>query len=169
MSLWLDLKGPINADTAYADGKLVAKDATIALPAITPLTTEHKAMGTMTLPIIGQIESMELSITKVGIDIGLLKLLKVGSITIEFRWAQEVIQSDGTSKVEGCKAFLRCVSKGIPGLGIEPGNPSENELAYEVTRYQLFVGGKEMWLIDRLNSIFRIDGKDYYSQIKSLL
>ena len=28
MSLWLDLKGPILADTVYIDGKLVAKDVT---------------------------------------------------------------------------------------------------------------------------------------------
>ena len=32
-NLWLDLKGPILADTVYIGGTLVAKDVTIALPA----------------------------------------------------------------------------------------------------------------------------------------
>lgn len=31
-NLWLDLKGPILADTVYVDGVLAAKDVTIALP-----------------------------------------------------------------------------------------------------------------------------------------
>ena len=72
-NLWLDLKGPILADTVYIGGTLVAKDVTIALPAVTPVTADFKAMGTYTAPILGQIEAMEASITKIGIDLGLLE------------------------------------------------------------------------------------------------
>ena len=46
---------------------------------------------------------------------------------------------------------------------------SENELGYAVSRYQLFVDGTEYWLIDQLNQILRVGGKDYYKQIRSLL
>ena len=70
-NLWLDLKGPILADTVYIGGTLVAKDVTISLPAVTPVTADFKAMGTYTAPILGQIEAMEASITKIGIDLGL--------------------------------------------------------------------------------------------------
>ena len=63
-NLWLDLKGPILADTVYIGGTLVAKDVTIALPAVTPVTADFKAMGTYTAPILGQIEAMEASITR---------------------------------------------------------------------------------------------------------
>ena len=72
-NLWLDLKGPILADTVYIDGKLVAKDVTITLPAVTPVTADFKAMGTYTAPMTGQIEAMEAAITKIGIDLGLLE------------------------------------------------------------------------------------------------
>ena len=115
-NLWLDLKGPILADTVYIGGTLVAKDVTISLPAVTPVTADFKAMGTYTAPILGQIEAMEASITKIGIDLGLRNMMKLESKTIEIRWAQDVKQADGSTKTEGCKAFLRCVSKGIPGL-----------------------------------------------------
>ena len=54
MSLWIDLKGPILADTVYIDGKLVAKDVTITLPAVTPVTADFKAMGTYTARQIPQ-------------------------------------------------------------------------------------------------------------------
>ena len=115
-NLWLDLKGPILADTVYVDGVLAAKDVTIALPPVNLVTADFKAMGTYTAPRPGQIEAMEASITKIGIDLGLRSLVKLTSKTIEIRWAQDVKLSDGSTKTEGCKAFLRCVSKGIPGL-----------------------------------------------------
>lgn len=110
-NLWLDLKGPILADTVYIGGTLVAKDVTIALPAVTPVTADFKAMGTYTAPILGQIEAMEASITKIGIDLGLRNMMKLESKTIEIRWAQDVKQADGSTKTEGCRrssaAFLR--------------------------------------------------------------
>ena len=166
---WIDLNGPVLADTVYDAGKLVAKDVTITLPAINLLTADFKAMGTLTLPIIGQIEAMEASITKIGIDLGLRNMMKLESKTIEIRWAQDVKQADGSTKTEGCKAFLRVVTKTIPGLSVDPGSQSENELGYAVSRYQLFVDGTEYWLIDQLNQILRVGGKDYYKQIRSLL
>ena len=169
MSLWLDLKGPILANTVYNDGNLVAKDVSITLPAITPASADFKAMGTMSMPILGQIEAMEAAITKIGIDFGLLSLVKFESKTLEFRWVQDVKKSDGSTETEGCKAFLRVMPKTIPGLGLEPGSTSEGELTFAVSRFQLFVGGKEYWLIDQLNQIMRIDGKDYCKSIRSLL
>lgn len=166
---WIDMKGPVIANTIYSDSQLVAKDTTIALPSITPVTADFKAMGTMSLPVIGQIESMEMSITKIGIDQGLGRLARLQVMNIEARWVQDVIQADGSTKLEGCKAFLRGVSKTIPGLSIEPGSNSENDLTHEIIRYQLFAGGEELWLVDRLSQILRILGKDYYKEIASLL
>ena len=108
-------------------------------------------------------------ITKIGIDLGLRNMMKLESKTIEIRWAQDVKQADGSTKTEGCKAFLRCVSKGIPGLSVDPGNTSENEATFAVSRYQLYVGGAEYWLIDQLNTILRVGGVDYAKDIRSLL
>ena len=168
-NLWLDLKGPILADTVYINGVLVAKDVTIPLPAVTHVTADYKAMGTYTAPMTGQIEGMEAAITKIGIDKGLRSMVQLESKTLEVRWAQDVKYADGSTKTEGCKAFLRCVSKGIPGLNVDPGNASENEIALAVSRYQLFVAGNEYWLIDQLNTIMRVGGVDYAKDIRSVL
>lgn len=168
-NLWIDLKGPILADTVYVDGTLSAKDVTITLPAVTLVTADFKAMGTYTAPLTGQIEAMEASITKIGVDYGLRNLIKLQSKTIEVRWAQDVKYADGSSKTEGCKAFLRSVPKLIPGLSVDPGNLSENEITLAVSRYQLFVAGTEFWLIDQLNTIMRVDGVDYAKDLRSVL
>lgn len=167
--MWIDLKGPIVANTVYANGILAAKNVTVTLPAVTPVSADFRAMGTVSYPLIGQIEAMEATITKIGIDLGLCYMMKFESATYEFRWAQDVKQSDGSSRMEGCKAFIRGISKGIPGLSVDPGNASENDVTISATRYQLFVNGVEYWLIDQLNQIMRIYGKDYAKEINNLL
>lgn len=169
MSKWLDLDGPILADTAYCEGDLVAKEVALTLPAVTPKTADVRAMGTLTMPILGQIEAMEAAITKIGIDKGLLKLVKFESKTLEFRWVKDVKKADGSTKQVGLKAFLRVTPKTIPGINVDPGNIGENELTFSVSRYQLFVDGEEYWLIDQLNQIFRVDGTDYCKNLRSLL
>ena len=64
---------------------------------------------------------------------------------------------------------FRLKGKGIPGLNVDPGNASENEIALAVSRYQLFVAGNEYWLIDQLNTIMRVGGVDYAKDIRSVL
>lgn len=74
MAKWLDIKGPVVADTVYADSTLVAKDVAFTLPGIEFLTADVQAMGNMTVPLIGLLENMELSITKIGVDNGLRRM-----------------------------------------------------------------------------------------------
>lgn len=163
------MRGPIAGCTVYASGKLVARDVTVTLPAVTPTTGELKGMGTIEIPTPTQLESMELALTKLGIDKEIGDLANLKTQDIEVRWVQDVMKNDGTTEPEGCKAFLRAMSKGLPGLSVEPGAPSENEITFSVLRYQLFVGGKEIVCADKLNSILRFNGTNYASALESLL
>lgn len=164
-----DIKNAVVADTCYCDNKLVARDVSVTLPAVTFLTSEVNAMGTMSVVLAGLIEDMELAITKIGIDLGLGKMVTPTKHNFEFRWAQNVLKANGSSVPEGCKAFITGVPKGIPGIGLEIGSASENEITAGVSRYQLYCGGKELFCIDRLSQICRINGKDYYKDISSIL
>lgn len=169
MSKWIDLKGAVVADTVYSDGTLVAKDVSFTLPSIAFQTAEVQAMGSMTVPIVGLLENMELSINKVGIDTGLKRMNRLEKQSFEFRWVQNVTKSDGTQAVEGCKAFVRTMPGSLSEIGVEVGNASEQENIYNVTRMQIYVGGTEYLCVDRLSQILRVNGKDYYSKIKNLL
>ena len=167
--MWIDIRGPIVADTVYVDGKLVAKDVAFTLPEVSPKTSTFAAMGDVEMPVPGNINAMEATITKIGVDKGLGSMVKLQSKILEIRFVHDVKKGDGTTKVEGCKAFMRCTPKGIPGISGTIGSNSENEVAVGVTRYQLFAGGEELWLIAQLNGIMRIDGVDYMKPINSLL
>lgn len=165
----LEKKGAVAGATAYADNQKVAEEVAFSLPGINFATAEVKAMGNMSVPIIGVLENMEMTVTKVGIDMGFSRLSRLKTQNLEFRWAQNVIDKDGGIKVEGCKAFVRTLPGNIPEIGVEPGNPIEGELTYGVTRIQVFVDGKEIFLADRLSQILRVDGVDHMKAITSLL
>lgn len=170
MGKYVTKRGAIEASTSYCDNKLVACDATFTLPEITFATADIQAMGTMSLPLLGLIEDMETSITKVGIDKNMTKLSTPGVHNIEHRWVQDVIQSDGSVKQEGCKVFLRVLPKTLaPGAGLEIGSPSENDLTFAVTRMKLVVAGEEILLVDRLAHILKVNGKDYYKKFNKYL
>lgn len=165
----LDKKNAVLADKCYCDNSLVAEDVSLSLPAVNFLTTDVKAMGNMTVVLAGLIEDMEASITKVGLDKGLGKMLTPVKHNFEFRGVQNNLKSDGTTKAEGFKAFLTATPKGVPATSVEIGSNIENEVALAVSRYQLFVNGSEICCIDRLSNICRINGTDYYSAIASML
>ena len=168
--MWLDLKGAVVADTVYDSGVLTAKDTSFTLPAISQMTADLNAMGTMTVPIVGLLENMELSITKIGEDKGLGKMSKLDKHSFEFRWVQNVVKADGSTSPEGCKAFVRTFPPtALPGIGAEIGSASENELTYTANRVQIFVGGYEYLLVDRLSQILRIDGNRHRRGYKAPL
>lgn len=169
MATWLDIKGPVVADTVYDDGVLVAKDTGFTLPGIGFLTATVKAMGDMDVPLIGLLENMQLSITKIGIDMGLSHMNRLKKQNFEFRWVQNVVKADGSTSVEGCKAFVRTMPGNFPETGVEVGNTSEQENTYNVTRMQIFANGVEIVCVDRLSQILRINGEDYMSKINNLL
>ena len=169
MANWQDIKGPVVADTVYSDNVLVAKDTAFTLPGLEFLTATVQAMGNMDVPLIGLLENMELAITKIGVDKGLSRMNRLEKQNFEFRWVQNVVKSDGSTAVEGCKAFVRTMPGSFPEIGVEVGNASEQENTYNVTRMQIYANGEEVVLVDRLNQILRINGKDYMSKIASLL
>lgn len=167
--MFVPICGPVVADTVYVDGALVARDTSITLPEVTPMTADLQAMGTMSMPIWQLLENMETAITKIGADKGLRNLIKPDMKPLEFRWVQSVTDANGNNKNVGCKAFIKGIPSKIPGIGVAVGSASEGEVTIMTTRYALFVDGEEMFLIDRLANIVRIGGKDYAANISSML
>lgn len=165
---FIDINGSIVASTVYVNNTLAARDVAITLPEVAALTADVQAMGTLSVPTWGLIDNMELAITKIGFDMGLRAMITPESQNYEARFVQTVTDANGNTKNIGCKAFIKGVANKIPGLAVTIGEASENETTVTVTRYQLFVDGAEMFLIDRLAGICRIGGKDY-SNISNLL
>ena len=166
--MFVPINGPVVADTVYSENTLVARDVAVTLPEVNPVTADVQAMGTLSLPIWQIIENMETAVTKIGVDRGFRSLIKPNMKPLEFRWAQTVTDANGNTRNVGCKAFINGIPNKIPGIGLEVGAASEGEVTFTTTRYNLFVDGEEMFLIDRLAGIVRIGGVDY-ANVNSLL
>lgn len=167
--MFVPICGPFAADTVYDGGQLVARDVAVTLPEVAAVTYDIQAMGTMTMPDWSRVAHMETAITKIGVDQGLASMSKPGAKNLEFRGVQPITDANGNVKNVGVKAFIKGYSNKIPSIGVSVGDPSEGELTYATTRYQLFVDGQEMWCIDRLAGICRIAGKDYAAEVGSML
>lgn len=166
---WNDIKGAVVADTVYCDDVLIAKDTSFTIPGITFATADVQAMGTMSVPIIGMIENMQLTVKKIGVDKGLSKLNKLKAQNLELRWVQTDVKSDGSIDNEGCKAFVRTMPSALPDIGVETGSATELETTYNVSRVQVYANGEEVYCVDRIAGVLRVNGTDYYGKIKNLL
>lgn len=161
MSKFVNICGPVVGVTVYSNNKLVARDTAITLPEVTPVTADIAAMGTLSLPIWQLLENMETAITKIGADMGLREIIKPDMKPLEFRWVQTITDANGVTKNVGCKAFIKGIPNKIPGIGITVGEASEIECTIATTRYNLFVDGTEVLLVDRLAGVVRIAGQNY--------
>lgn len=169
MAEWKDITGPVIGESTYAGGKLVARDIAITLPEITSVTADYQLGGTVSLPVTAQIDNMESSLTYIGIDYGIVELIKQGKLEIEHRFVLDKADANGDIKQIGCKAYLSLIPQGIPALEITVGEPMENEITYTALRYRLVVNGEEVLNIDKIARKFVVGGKDYYQSIDSML
>lgn len=167
--MFVPINGPVVADTVYCENKLVARDVSATLPEVTATTADVQAMGALSLPVWQLVEHMETAITKIGVDLGFASLIKPDMKTIELRWVQTVTDATGNTRNVGCKAFIKGIPNKIPGVGLEIGAAIEGEITLATTRYNLFVDGNEICLVDKLAGICRINGKDYAGDIGSML
>lgn len=168
MSAVTPITGAVTGTSFYIDNVLVARDATITLPEVAPMTAEVQAMGTMTMPIWSLLENLELLINKIGIDLGFRKALKAGISSIEVRFTQTQMDTNGKTKTILCKAFCKGMTLSIPSLSGEVGSPIESEIPYSLTRYRLVVDGDEVILADRLAGKLVVNGVDYTKDLSGL-
>ena len=165
----------VEAATMYHGGTLVGNDYKISLPDVVPISTEvNGVMGNVNVPLLGGLESMELGVTKVGIDKNAAAVCTPGKKDLSFKWVQNKIDAEGDVKPVGCKAEFRVLPKSyMPAADIEVGSATEFDCKYEVFIYKLFVDGTQILEVNKLTSTLKMwDGsqlKDYSQSYNSLL
>ena len=165
----MDKHTAVLADSMYVDKTKAAEDVTFELPSLALQTADLQAMGPLSLPIAGLLENMTMTVTKIGVDKGYGSMNKLKKMAVEFRLVQYKAHASGDVPHIGCKAFLNVVPQEIPGINVEVGSATELGGTYTVLRYQLYVDGSEVLLVDRLNQILKINGVDYMADVKKLL
>ncbi|MCR4834370.1 MAG: phage major tail tube protein [Butyrivibrio sp.] len=163
----------ILADRVYCDGSLALEDAEVTLPTIEAQTFEVKAMGPINVVLPGLFESMEMTIKATGVTKEYARISGFSSHKFTITAAQNQVAADGTITPKQFKAIVTGISKKIGEIGVNPGDAAEPESSYEVTRYEAYEDGVQLWVIDKLNNICKVwngsDYTDFGSQIATLL
>lgn len=165
----IERTGPVVGSTTYVNNKLVERDYGFTLPNVAFLQVAINVHGEMNVPVPQLLEDMEHALTKIGADEGFAALSVGEPVDIEHRWVYLKIKPDGSTRNVGCKAFLHCLPRGIPELGITPGEISETEATFTVLRYRLVADGVELFSIDRVANVCKINGKDYAVDTEAML
>ena len=94
----MDKNAAVIADVMLINKKKAAEDVTFELPSVAFQTADVAAMGTLSIPLVGLLDDMTMTITKVGVDKGYGTM-----ITPE--------------KLAGCRQWRRiCHTQGLQGV-----------------------------------------------------
>lgn len=169
MAGYLPIFASVPGCTVYVNGKLVSRDGGFSMPEITPVTASVNMMGPTDVPIWPLIESMEATISKVGLDYFSASIIDPARNAVEFRWAQLVKEVNGQERMASCRAYLSGSPKSIPGFEVEVGSPIESDYPISVLRYRLVIEGQEVLLVDKTTGKCTINGKDMTYGLNALL
>ena len=172
---FLNKMSVVEAGTVYLDSDLMGNDYTVTLPDVVPVTAEVGGlMGTMDIPLLNTLDSIEATITKVGVDQYAARMCTPGKKNLMVKWVQDMVTSSGDVSPVGCKAEFTGFPKSyMPGADIEVGSASEFDCTYEVFIYKLTVDGTVIFEINRMTGVLKAwDGKklvDYSQKFGKLL
>lgn len=168
MTSFVDIHGPIVANTLYVDDVLVGRDIAASLPEVEFTTATIQARGEWEIPLQTLFGAIELAVTRIGVAVNAAKLWEPGMRRLELRNVQSKTGVDGNTVNQSVKVFATGLCKTIPGGDVTVGEAIEQEHTFSLKRYQIFVDGVELLCIDRTGPC-RINGKDITSGVDNLL
>lgn len=166
------ISGNVIAQKLLSDGVEIDDNVSCQLPSIETASGEIKGagiLGTIDMPVTGQITSMTFAINMRSINRNASKLAKPGIQNLELRFAQDVVNSSGQMVPAGTKIYITGMNKKYDPGKVETSTTMDGSIEFEVIRYRQVIDGRETLLIDKRNYIFKVDGVDYMRAIKSIL
>lgn len=164
----------INDFNVYLDGnKMIGAGASITLPEInmkTSTITGAGINGEVDSPTIGQFEAMEQEIQFNTLYSSAVDMLSpASSVNLTIRAAQQVYDKTGGYTFKGLRVVeIGRVKKFNPGK-VEKGESMEATVTLELTYLMIEVDGKQLVKIDKLNGVYRVNGKNMLAAIENLI
>lgn len=145
----------------------------VELPALEAMTATHSGSGIpgeLEVPVTGHFGSMELTINWLTVDDGQFDLMEGQNVSLEIRGVQQLFETETASeKLNGVKVVVRGLLKSTELGTFTKGSPTDGTSVIEVTYLKVFVGGKAKLEIDKLNYIYRVNGKDRLADDRAFL
>lgn len=149
----------------YNEDNLCLGVASVELPELEGMTDTVSGAGIageLETPITGHFGSMTTTITWRTITEDLAYLADNSKIhMLVMRGYNQVHDAaNGESKEVPVRVVMRVKPKNTSLGSLEVGATTDSECEFEVYNFKLFIDGKEKITIDKLNFVYRINGKD---------
>ena len=166
--------GPTVGITLREEGELYNDVYSVELGDFAMGTADYSgagSLGTMNLPVTGQLDSMELTVNYRGLSDQIATLQRPGTHNFIINIVQDVLDAatGDVTATRHVKWAVKCITKTRGGASSEMPNTIDGNLLYEITRIEEYVDGVETINIDKVNFIYRINGTDYMADIASML
>jgi len=163
----------INDANVYLNGnRMIGVASEVELPEINMMTSKIEGMGIggeIDSPTLGQFESLEATLkfnTLFSSIVDILDPLETNMITV--RAAQQVFDKTGGYAFKGLRAVLGGRPKQFKPGKVQKGEAMEAEVTMECTYYLLEVDGKSVVEVDKLNAVYKVNGRDILAGIAAL-
>jgi P2 family phage contractile tail tube protein len=160
-------------DRTSGKAEFICDTSSYKRPSLETLTDTVKGagiMGEIDLPTLGQLASMEIEIGFKNSNEKAVDLFSQKTHEIETRWVTDALNTKNANmKTVAHKEIVKCISKKLDLGNIEANAANEATLTAEAIFYKYIIDGKAMIEIDKLNNVFKINGKDYAEQIRQAL
>ena len=164
----------INEYNAYLDGaKMIGVVPDIDLPEIGMKASEVEGagmLGVLDSPTIGQFESIEQEIKFNVLYSDAINMLNpLTAVNLTFRAAQQVYDKNGGYAFKGLRIVEQGrVKKFKPGK-LKRAEGMDASITMELTYILVEVDGVVMLEIDKLNQVYKVNGKDMLAGIAALV
>jgi P2 family phage contractile tail tube protein len=155
--------------TVFLEGNRLVGTADVELPklkAMTDTVSGAGIAGEVESPVIGHYESMTTSITFRTINGDVGTLATPAAHLIDFRGSQQVCDA-GTYKTVAVRVTMKAIPKTVDLGKFKVGAVTETSDEFEVIYLKLYVDGKEVIEIDKLNYIAKFDGVDVLAGVRA--
>lgn len=163
----------INDFNVYSDGdRLIGVSDEVSLPDINELTTELSGpglLGPVDTPTVGKFESMEMEVpfrTLYESAFSLMRALR--NVALTLRGAVQISDGEGNVEFVGMRVVIRGKKKGLTAGKFKQGEGTGSSVKLSLTYIMIELDGKQRLEIDKLNSIYRVDGVDMLATIRAL-
>lgn len=157
----------------YIDGTRLLGTASIDLPDIQFQTIETKGngiAGTIDLSTPGNTDSFEITLNWRSIHTDLSMLSRpIGQDLILYGALHQYNQSTGAIRASQVKISFRGIAKQLTLGTFEPSANTDSKSVFEIVRLKVEVDGEEAVLIDKLNYTFKLNGTDFYADVRRAL
>jgi phage tail tube protein FII len=159
----------VGKDGKFEQYPIIVDTAEVGLPSISHPTVEAQSMGSMECVDQTRVNSMQLTITCEP-SIIQSKLHGYGLRDYMIKWGQEQKKADGTGfRLVPFVAVCKGIIAEDGGNSVNPGNNTTGTVTVNLTFYKLMSDNQEIRYIDKLNSVLRINGVDYRSELEKML